>query len=142
MECGYLGELSHMAENWTLKGSGPEALTIETGNEAGTWHAELRQQEAVAQARIYHRWSGDSLELDTYFGQLAQQWRGWEGAVEWGGECLTLGATHDGLGHVTVTVVLHGEADRDFDRWEFRGFVKVDAGSLDAIARDAAVLDP
>ena len=132
----------HMSMRWTLQGSGPESLAIETTEERGTWRAELRQEGAMAKSTIFHRWSGDALELDRYFAGLAERWRGWEGKIDWEGERLDLSATHDGLGHVTVTVVLHGEADRDFDRWEFRGYVKVGAGSLEAVAREAAVLDP
>lgn len=134
--------LDLVPERWTLKGSGPESLSIETTEEPGTWRAELHQEGAAASALMFHRWSGDALRLDRYFGQLAEQWRGWEGNLDWEGERLDLSATHDGLGHVMVAVVLHGEADRDFDRWEFRGFVKVEAGALQSLAREAAVLDP
>jgi Family of unknown function (DUF6228) len=76
--------------------------------------------------------------LDLLFRRLADDWRGWEGERTWSsleGD-LDLAATHDGLGHVALRVRLRsGPYEED---WLATGTIWLEAGQLDATARDAA----
>jgi hypothetical protein len=76
--------------------------------------------------------------LDGYFAALATDWRGWSGARTWGTRPLTLSATHDGLGHIAVVIAL--EQIRDRDEWSVQATITLDAGQLDAAARQASQL--
>jgi Family of unknown function (DUF6228) len=72
------------------------------------------------------------------FRRLADDWRGWEGERRWSsleGD-FELAATHDGLGHVALEVRLRsGPYEED---WLATGTIWLDAGQLNAVARDAA----
>lgn len=76
--------------------------------------------------------SGPPSEL---FVQMAEQWRGWDGELQWESSdgptgLLTLIAGCDSLGHICVTVKL-----RDFlDRFRLQGEIWLEAGQLDSIA--------
>jgi Family of unknown function (DUF6228) len=76
--------------------------------------------------------------LGLLFRRLADDWRGWEGERTWRsleGD-FDLAATHDGLGHVALEVRLRsGPYAAD---WLATGTLSLDAGQLDAVARDAA----
>lgn len=78
--------------------------------------------------------------LGLLFRRLADDWRGWEGERTWSsleGD-LDLSATHDGLGHIALEVRLRsGPYAED---WLVRGTIWLDAGQLNAVARDAAAL--
>lgn len=68
------------------------------------FEARLTIPEGAIETNVYeHReW------LAEYFADLAANWRGWEGVKEYAsleGQ-LSLNATHDGLGTVTIRVVL------------------------------------
>jgi hypothetical protein len=94
----------------------------------------------TAKAKIYERYSRDVLRLDAYFHELAKQWRGWNGDIQWEALGLRLAARHDGLGHVTLDATL----DEDYvvaDRWRLRVSLKLNAGSLDRLAVEARMLD-
>jgi len=73
--------------------------------------------------------------LTEFFDDLAEHWRGWDDVKVWrayeGG--LALLCSHDGLGHVTITVELHEAAGIG---WFVRAPVPLDAGQLEQVARD------
>jgi Family of unknown function (DUF6228) len=111
-----------------------------TVNPRDQWRARLDFGDLVAEAKFYERYSREALQLDVYFADLAKHWRGWDGVKEWESLGLLLGARHDGLGHVTLEATL----DQDYamaDRWRVRAALLLDAGGLDALAREARVLD-
>jgi hypothetical protein len=119
---------------------GSDQLVLWTVKPRDEWRARLDFGDLVAEAKVHERYSRDALHLDAYFADLAKQWRGWAGAKEWESLGLQLGARHDGLGHVTLEVTL----DQDYamaDRWRVRAFLVLDAGSLDALVREAHALD-
>jgi hypothetical protein len=76
--------------------------------------------------------------LGLLFRGLADDWLGWEAERTWSsleGD-FDLAATHDGLGHVALEVRLRvGPYAED---WLATGTIWLDAGPLDAVARDAA----
>jgi hypothetical protein len=78
--------------------------------------------------------------LALLFRRLAEDWRGWDGERGWSsleGD-FDLSATHDGLGHVALAVRLRsGPYEED---WLVQGTIWVDAGQLNAVARNAAAL--
>ena len=74
--------------------------------------------------------------LGGYFEDLAAHWQGWEGSKEWSTleQELLLAATHDGRGHITLRIVLHGGVyPHDWKVW---ASVATEAGLLDRIASD------
>lgn len=76
--------------------------------------------------------------LAEYFADLAANWRGWEGAKEYAsleGQ-LSLAATHDGLGTVTMKVELRQPWPPD---WSFVAELAFGSGAhLQRIANDVA----
>jgi hypothetical protein len=75
--------------------------------------------------------------MSLYFNRLATKWRGWTGDEVWRAHegTLTITATHDGLGHVTLFTTLLSEIA---GLWTLEGLVMVNAGQLDEIARHVA----
>jgi hypothetical protein len=96
------------------------------------WHAELRSDGLSATTRV-SRWHAGSLA--DYFGDLAANWKGWDGVKRFQSyECsLAIDASRDRAGHVHLTVFFH----RDEDRWKVQGPIVLDAGQLDAISEAA-----
>jgi uncharacterized protein DUF6228 len=72
-----------------------------------------------------------SENLRDFLAGLAKDWRGWQGARTWTsmeGE-MTLEASHDGLGHVTIAVTLRrAERPGDPDAWSARIVLTLEAG--------------
>ena len=62
------------------------------------WRARIECDGLTAEARVYERHSGSALRLDAFFGDLAANWRGWDGAKEWESLGLQLVARHTGSG--------------------------------------------
>ncbi len=80
-------------------------------------------------------------DLTEYFGTLATDWRGWAGERQWRsleGD-LSLVATHDGLGAVTLAARLRTEA-YSTHRWDASAALVLDAGALDRLVRQAEAL--
>jgi hypothetical protein len=83
--------------------------------------------------------------LAEYFGEIAASWRGWEGDRSWvslEGE-LRLAAVHDKLGTITLTAELRSNqyySPGEGYIWRVRGLLLLDAGALDALARQAALI--
>ena len=82
-------------------------------------------------------WSYEgSKQFIEFFGSMAREWKGWTvekkcGSLE--GE-LEMLATMDTLGHITLKVAL---ADfESADNWQLNANLTIDAGQLDAIAKD------
>ena len=78
-----------------------------------------------------------SLDPIAFFQSLATSWRGWSGAQNWESleRQLVLSATHDSLGHVSLRVRLHESPG--ISDWIVEGTLELEAGQLEAIARDA-----
>lgn len=104
------------------------------------WRARIECDGLTAEARVYERHSGSALRLDAFFGDLAANWRGWDGAKEWESLGLQLVARHDGLGHVALDAILR-ESYAAADRWEVRASLNLDVGGLNRLAREARALD-
>ena len=104
------------------------------------WRARLEFGDLTAEAKVYERYSRESLGLDSYFAELAEHWRGWTGERGWEALGLRLAARHDRLGHVALDVTL----DQDYaaaDRWQVRATLMLDAGALAELAVVARRLD-
>jgi hypothetical protein len=104
------------------------------------WRARLDCRDLHAEATFHERYSREQLRLDEFFGGLAEQWRGWDGAMEWEALGLKLSASHDGLGHVALEVSLQGHYARP-ESWLARASLQLEAGGLEELARAARALD-
>jgi hypothetical protein len=80
----------------------------------------------------------DAERLQSLFHEIDRDWRGWSGAkaagVE-GRDWLWASATHDGQGHVALTVGLSAGWP-DTAAWVARGTLHIDVGSVAAVAAD------
>jgi hypothetical protein len=69
---------------------------------------------------------------------MAVSWRGWSGEKKWSsieGE-FSISCTHDKLGHISLDI----EMQQDFgtpEAWRLKATLLIDAGQLEAIAKDA-----
>jgi Family of unknown function (DUF6228) len=103
------------------------------------WRAVLDVTDLHAEARVYERHSGEYLRLGDFFAHLGQSWKGWEGERAWEALGMCMSAVHDGLGNVTLRVTLlrgYGE------QWSAEASLRVGAGTLDDLSREARRLDP
>jgi hypothetical protein len=85
-------------------------------------------------------WFHRSPGLTEFFRDLAAHWNGWKGPKTWEsdeGE-LSIEATTNRLGRVTLRTVLHTDVD---PVWRLQLSLLVEAGQLDAIARDVAAFE-
>jgi hypothetical protein len=76
-------------------------------------------------------------DLDSFFASLAGDWKGWKGERTWAtleGE-FQFTATTDSLGHVRLGYFLR-PPQTGFN-WELRGALELEAGQLEAIAKEA-----
>jgi Family of unknown function (DUF6228) len=85
------------------------------------------------QAR-HHLWDMHA-GLARFLGELAEDWRGWDGIRTWAPDepGLKVRCAHDGLGHVTCVVTLTSP----YEHWSAIVRVMLDAGALEDLARDA-----
>jgi len=76
--------------------------------------------------------------LEAWFGNMADDWKGWKDEKNWGDleRRVLLSATTDATGHIKIKVILTGQ---DYDS-ELRVNIMFEAGQLDAMARDVALL--
>lgn len=74
-----------------------------------------------------------------FFDGLAAEWRGWSGTKKWASyeRDLELSATADGKGHVFLRVNL--TAGRSDDQWRAQAELVLEAGQLEAYARNFRV---
>jgi hypothetical protein len=99
--------------------------------------AELRGLNLHAQARVGTYLSGGLADL---FGEMARQWRGWEGRKTWSsleGE-LHLTAEADRTGHVTLVAELREGAP---SVWSVELVLVIEAGQLEQLARQARTFE-
>jgi hypothetical protein len=104
--------------------------------------ADVRLTTRALQAHVYvyEPEEGETVRgLGTFFESLARDWRGWKGEWFWSsleGE-FSLKALHDGLGTVELIVSV-GHRDPTSDGvWDATATLFLDAGGLDALARQA-----
>lgn len=89
-----------------------------------------------ARCRVYGYYSSGLTQL---FADMARQWAGWQGELDWSsleGE-LTLRCSHDGLGHISIRADLRSGPMPD--DWRVQAKVMADSGQLDGIAKRAAI---
>lgn len=101
------------------------------------WVACLDGESINATRRFY---ALERTFLDDFFAELAAEWRGWVGAKMWSaleGD-VSLAASHDGLGTVSLLAELRGEpSSRAEPDWRAALVLELDAGALDRFALDA-----
>jgi hypothetical protein len=115
-----------------------ELSPVEDRDELEYCIAHLVVGSLAARVRFYS-YETRELGLGEFFTDLAKHWRGWDGEKTWEsleGD-LVLSASHDGLGHVKLTVELR-DRFRDIEYgWLARAALLLEAGSLDEVARSA-----
>jgi hypothetical protein len=76
--------------------------------------------------------------LEEWFKNMAEDWDGWKGEKKWGDleSRVLLSATTDSTGHIKIKVTLAGQ---EYDS-ELRVNIMFEAGQLEGMARDAALL--
>ena len=82
-------------------------------------------------------WSGGAKSLTDYFDELAVAWRGWSGSKVWtdDGPNVSVSATHDGVGVVTLEVTADPFAGWDGPgSWNLTVRIAIEPGSLGGIA--------
>jgi hypothetical protein len=79
----------------------------------------------------WHRWRAEQ-HLIAYFADLAAHWRGWDGQLSWRDADAQLGldATHDGIGHITLRVLVSPQP-RGLGPWETHADLTLEPGELD-----------
>jgi Family of unknown function (DUF6228) len=112
----------------------------EVGPDGEVWSLDvgLTYTGLSAQTNVWLGPPGVQQWLDEFFGELAQEWRGWHEPKEWVGMegGLRLRATHDGLAYVNLEVEL---MENSGSGWSVSAVVPVDLGQLDDIT--AAIRD-
>lgn len=83
----------------------------------------------------------DHSHAASLFADMARQWQGWSGELEWRSleNELSLRCTSDRLGHVRIEIELRSEIGNWDYAWAVRAAVMVEAGQLERLARAAAV---
>ena len=109
---------------------------IDQSQELESYAVQIVNQDLSATIRV---WAGYELSSPmAFFQEMAEPSHGWEGDLTWEsleGE-LALAATHDGLGHIRVSVGL--KSGHMPDDWHVRGCVRTEAGLLSSHAHHAA----
>ena len=97
----------------------------------------VRIEEPGLSAAVRVENSGVIQSPETFFQDIAQNCRGWNGAKSWHaleGE-LELTATCDSLGHITIWVQLQPNAGQG---WRVISYAHAEAGQLESLSRRAA----
>jgi hypothetical protein len=107
-----------------------------TVDDEGSAHSFVRLEAAGALARgemELESSSGGFGAFTAYFREIAEAWRGWSGTKDWrdDGGTLSLSASHDGVGLVTLRVTLSSLPYDVVGGWELRLDVPLDPGSID-----------
>lgn len=124
--------------------------TFPLGDDAVAVFEDFRRDESVDMCGFIVKLAQDGIVAEIpidatfsdpvdFFRDLADQWRGWEGSIEWRsleGD-LALSAETDRCGHVVIRVEI-GPVFREH-AWSARVFARVDAGQLDRLHRQARI---
>ena len=88
-------------------------------------------------------WAGGPIALVDFLDDLAASWRGWAGVKGWSddGKNMTVAATHDGVGLVTLVVSMSPFYGLHLaGSWEVQVVVPVEPGSLAPLAERVRAL--
>jgi Family of unknown function (DUF6228) len=116
------------------------AFELDQGN-GKRWQASLTLPGLSAAVAVDGSGYGFGEGLATYFGRIADDWRGWDGPRGWSsleGE-FDFEATHDGLAYMTLRVRV--QSGLDTEDWRAEGTIWIDAGQLERLARAAREFD-
>lgn len=105
----------------------------EVGNEYFTVAFSSASLSALHRVWVY---TGDCERLVSLFVEMAENWRGWEGAKNWDAieDDFSLSCISDKLGHITLEVELVGRDASEL--WSAKFNVDVEAGQLEKIANE------
>ncbi|HET6510029.1 MAG TPA: DUF6228 family protein [Baekduia sp.] len=111
----------------TLTISAPDAYD---GEPAQPTYVRLELPKLKAACAVWLDPDNPEPALWLFFKELAESWRGWSGVKRWKSYegVLAPSCTHDGLGHVQMTVELHDATVPD--GWSVRGTIELEAGAL------------
>ena len=119
---------------------GLRRLTL-AGGQPHEWTATLQSEGLCAGALVENGPVNlTGLTIADLFAELSESWRGWDGERVWSSNegTLELTAAHDGVGHITLRVVLRHVSAAP---WEIGATLILEAGALAALAREAARFD-
>ena len=105
--------------------------------------ATLRLDGLAATTQVVSNYTSGFQDLADFFGELADNWRGWQGARRWESleHDLTIEARHQ-YGHVTLVIEVRCDRlDWGNSGWRVTGDVAIDPGEqLSSVAKDVASL--
>lgn len=106
------------------------------GIEGDYFRVEMTNPEYSGAVRVWAY--TDAHGLADFFAAIAENWKGWQGEKKWYSleGAFSIVATSDKLGHISLAVEMHHDFGAT-EPWRLRATVAVDAGQLDAIAKDA-----
>ena len=123
-------------EEFEIKSAHSAARIRFFGIDGDCFHVEVTNPESSGTVGVWAY--TDANGPADFFAVLSENWRGWQGEKKWSsieGE-FSIVATTDKLGHISLTV----EMQHDFgaaEPWRLKATVVIDAGQLEAIAKDA-----
>ena len=103
------------------------------------FEVEVTRCDLSARASV---WAGYTASHPAeWFHEVARSWPGWKDEIVWSsleGE-LTLAASHDRFGHITIRIELRPSYGRSWEHdWSLKAFVVAEAGQLETLAKHAA----
>jgi hypothetical protein len=137
------------AEPWVSIGRAGEGrlrfgppIEIEPGDVRLPFRIESPGLSVESAAWLMDVFDGGAEHLIGYFDEIAAAWRGWSGTKEWRDErgTLTLTATHDGVGTVTIRAAASRAPYEVPDWWRVEAIIHLDPGVVDALAAALAHL--
>ncbi len=106
------------------------------GIEGDYFRVEMTNPEYSGAVRVWAY--TDAQGLADLFAAIAENWKGWQGEKKWSsieGE-FSIIATSDKLGHISLAIEMHHDFGAT-EPWRLKATVAVDAGQLNAIAKEA-----
>lgn len=99
------------------------------------FHVTVFSPEFEGKMRVWAYTDADGLA--GLFETMAEQWKGWNGTLEWGSieREFIIKSKHDGLGHVEIQICLDKDCGA-LEPWRVEASIVVDCGQLDKIAKD------
>jgi hypothetical protein len=119
-----------MSDSFTLSSSaGSQALELQPDSRHETAMVTLTLHEGASLSSEIPFGDPANHRLAALFVSLARDWKGWKGVREWESEesALRLAASHDGLGHINLEIVLRRQRGRPGD-WIAATTIVLDAG--------------